>query len=117
MTSSTAYRGDIPYSARRGGQDWGWGGISACSAEVSAATMRERYIVTVLGLVGAGRRARVAQLRVVGWFLKKPGKVIDCVLMCASTPAQPGDQMKIQLWSFLLLALMVAVDAAFAAES
>ena len=35
----------------------------------------------------------VALLRVEGWFLEKPGRVIDWTLTCASTLAQPCDRL------------------------
>ena len=37
--------------------------------------------------------ALVALLRVGGWFLKKPGEVIDWTLTCASTQVQPCDRL------------------------
>ena len=35
----------------------------------------------------------VALLRVGGWFLEKPGGVIDWTLTCASTQVQPCDRL------------------------
>ena len=35
----------------------------------------------------------MALLRVGGWFLKKPGEVIDWTLTCASTQVQPCDRL------------------------
>ena len=35
----------------------------------------------------------MALLRVEGWFLEKPGRVIDWTLTCASTLVQPCDRL------------------------